>query len=87
MPLEATPSNEQLHDLSYVTKIDLGTIQLYLKQIKSFDRYVAEGENIEGLDLSLAKGKAIEAKARQLMPDKIDCFELVGHLKGKAPLS
>ncbi|KAI1176879.1 hypothetical protein F4777DRAFT_237022 [Nemania sp. FL0916] len=67
MPLENTPPECQIHALSWTTSISSPVLNEIVNHMRGYDNYVIYGGLVEGLDMSLADGRAVEAQLQKLL--------------------
>ncbi|KAI1202035.1 hypothetical protein F5X97DRAFT_345932 [Nemania serpens] len=70
LPLENTLPEYQLHDLSWTTRISSSMLDELVQWTRKYDEYVIHGTFFDGLDLSLADGRAVEAQLQKLLAEQ-----------------
>ncbi|KAI0523813.1 hypothetical protein F5B22DRAFT_592123 [Xylaria bambusicola] len=67
MPLQHTPPEYQTYVLSSTISISGDDLNKLVRRISEYDDYVVCGANLEGLDMSLSEGQAVESQLQKLL--------------------
>ncbi|KAI1161407.1 hypothetical protein F5B18DRAFT_674657 [Nemania serpens] len=70
LPLENTPPEYHLHDLSWTSRISSSILDELVQWTRKYDDYVIHGTFFDGLDLSLADGRAVEVQLQKVLTEQ-----------------
>ncbi|KAI0818177.1 hypothetical protein GGR55DRAFT_694429 [Xylaria sp. FL0064] len=95
MPFENSPPEYQTRVLSWSISIDGSALEASVRRARRYDKYVIYGALVDGLDMSLSDGRAVESQLQKLLADQKENFgdentivdiNLQSTLKGKSVL-
>ncbi|KAI1498854.1 hypothetical protein F5X99DRAFT_411680 [Biscogniauxia marginata] len=67
MPLESIPPGDQTHSLTWVTSVSTQVLLASTRRLRRYDRYVTEGSLEDGLEMSIAEGRLVEERIKELL--------------------
>ncbi|KAI1113605.1 hypothetical protein F5Y14DRAFT_417228 [Nemania sp. NC0429] len=70
LPLENIPPEYHVHDLSWTPHISSSILDELVQWTGKYDEYVIHGTFFDGLDLSLADGRAVELQLQKLLAEQ-----------------
>ncbi|KAI1277066.1 hypothetical protein F5Y07DRAFT_363991 [Xylaria sp. FL0933] len=95
MPFENSPPEYQTRVLSWTVGVDGSALEASVRKARKYDKYVVYGALVDGLDMSLSDGRAVESQLQKLLADQKENFgdgntivdiNLQSTLKGKSVL-
>ncbi len=72
MPFENTPPGDQTQLLTLILDCDIQQLHHFVKQLQPYDKYMAEGELEDGIDMSLDEGHRVELRLKALLQKKVE---------------
>ncbi|KAK5629976.1 hypothetical protein RRF57_005691 [Xylaria bambusicola] len=67
MPLQHTPLEYQTYVLSSTISVSCAALNRLVRRISEYDEYVVCGANLEGLNMSLSEGRAVESQLQKVL--------------------
>ncbi len=98
MPLENTPPEYQTRIVSWTVSVDSSALNELVGWMRKYDEYVIYGALVDGLDMSLSDGRAVESQLQKLLTEQKEnianggtindtvIIDLQATLKGKSVL-
>ncbi|KAI0429283.1 hypothetical protein F5Y09DRAFT_342818 [Xylaria sp. FL1042] len=70
MPLENSPPEYQTRVLSWIVSVDGSALEGLVRGARKYDKYVSYGALLDGLDMSLSEGRAVESQLQKLLAEQ-----------------
>ncbi|KAI0176426.1 hypothetical protein GGR52DRAFT_361778 [Hypoxylon sp. FL1284] len=67
LPLENVPAGSEVHSWAMVEAWNVEVLGIYAKQCALYDKYIKRGADDNGLDMSLAEGRELEARLKPML--------------------
>ncbi|KAI1780132.1 hypothetical protein F4818DRAFT_167015 [Hypoxylon cercidicola] len=67
LPLEKIPNGDEIHSLAMVEIVNTEALRIYVKHGAFYDKYIGEGVDYNGLEMTAPEGREIEARLKAIL--------------------